>query len=429
MKKKHLLVTPKLIEISKVLVGSSLSPKTIDLINNGAIEVMDGIVLTTSYRNDVDGLSKFDLKIRSGEVFTFVNSKELSKEENKKTNDFENIKNNFNYIFSAMQDCFYAERVALKVSSKLDLSNRERVIKISNLNAYKNELERAFNYGQPITCVYNRANGEISALQIRPKEIKKPVLEKQLPTSLIEQDSNAHIPLPIDLEFIGNFSEGQKLAFRQAAQRWGSILRDNLPPVIINGKRINGISITARALEMDGPHNRLAQACPVHLRPGSLLPATGIMEFDSADLTLMEENGSLLNVISHEIAHLLGFGTLWKQKNLLQGAGTNNPRFTGVNAMREFATLIGSNKVIPVPLENIGGAGTRDGHWRESIFGNEVMTGFLNRGLNPISRLTLASLQDLGYSVNPNALNPFMLSEIEQLAMMGMSTDKKDCSS
>ncbi|WP_299484864.1 leishmanolysin-related zinc metalloendopeptidase [Acaryochloris sp. IP29b_bin.137] len=423
MEKKHFLVTPRLIEILKVLSGSSLTLKTIDLINNGTINAIDGIVLTTSYSNDVNGLSKFDLKIRSGEVFTFINSEKKSKEENKKTNCLEN---HLNTISSAIQDYFSPERVDLKVADNLDFLNRSRIIKVGNLNVYKNELTEAFNYGQPITCVYNRVDGEINALQIRPKKIKKPVLEKQLQASLIEQDSTVHIPLPIDLEFIGNFSEGQKLAFRQAAQRWGSIIRGNLPPVIINGKRINGISITARALEMDGPHNRLAQAGPVHLRPGSLLPATGIMEFDSADLTRMEEDGSLLNVIIHEVGHVLGFGTLWEQKGLLQGVGTNNPRFTGVNAMREFAALIGLNKAIPIPIpvENIGGAGTRDGHWRESIFGNEVMTGFLNSGLNPISRLTLASLQDLGYSVNPNAPNPFMLSKIEKLAMMGMSTDK-----
>ncbi|MGR3276673.1 leishmanolysin-related zinc metalloendopeptidase [Acaryochloris marina NIES-2412] len=407
MVKKNFLITPRLIEILKVLSGSSLTLETIDLINNGTIDAMNGIVLTISYSNDVDGLSKFDLKISSGEVFTFINSEIKAKEENKKTNSLEN---DLNTIPSAIQGCCSPEIATLKVADDLIFLKRSRVIKSSNLNAYKSELKEAFNYGQPITCVYNRVDGEINALQIRPKKDNKSVLEKQLQASLVKQDSTDHIPLPIDLEFIGNFSEGQKFAFRQAAQRWGSIIRGNLPPVIINGKRINGISITARALEMDGPHNRLAQACPVHLRPGSLLPATGIMEFDSADLTLMEEDGRLLNVIIHEIAHVLGFGTLWEQKGLLQGVGTNHPRYTGVNAMREFAALIGSNRAIPVPVENTGGVGILNCHWRESVFGNEVMTSFLNSGLNPISRLTLASLQDLGYSINPNAPNPFMLS-------------------
>ena len=85
---------------------------------------------------------------------------------------------------------------------------------------------------------------------------------------------------------------------------------------------------------------------------------------------------------------------------LLEGAGTANPRFTGANAMREFAALIGSDIPTPVPVENRGGAGTREGHWREAVLANELMTGFLNIGPNPLSRVTIGALQDMGYQVN-----------------------------
>ena len=55
-----------------------------------------------------------------------------------------------------------------------------------------------------------------------------------------------------------------------------------------------------------------------------------------------------------------------------------------------------------VPVENEqGGEGTRDTHWRESVFDVELMTGFLNSGApNPLSRLSVASMWDLGYVVN-----------------------------
>jgi hypothetical protein len=53
-----------------------------------------------------------------------------------------------------------------------------------------------------------------------------------------------------------------------------------------------------------------------------------------------------------------------------------------------------------VPVENTGGAGTRDSHWRESTFNNELMTGYLNNGSNPLSRITVASLADIGYQVD-----------------------------
>ncbi len=397
---KYFLVTPKLIEISKVLIGSSFNLETIRLINNGTIDVISGIVLVISYSTDVDGLTKFDLKTRSGDIFTFINSEKLLKQEINKINGLENIEICLKNIASAIQDCFSPERIALRAIGNLDLLNRSRIIRINNLNTYRNELTEAFNYGQSITCIYNRVEGEISALQIQSKEIKKLTLEKQLQTPSIDQEPDDHIPLPIDLEFVGNFSENQKLAFRQATQRWGSIIRGDLPPATINGKRIEGISITARALEIDGPHNRLAQASPIHLRPDSLLPATGIMEFDSVDLKLIEENGSLLNVIIHEMAHVLGFGSLWERKGLLQDIGTDNPTFIGKNVMREYAKLIGENQLVPVPIENMGRQGTQYGHWRESIFGNELMTGYIDNGPNPFSRMTIASFQDLGYSCN-----------------------------
>src|SRR5262249_31094748 len=37
----------------------------------------------------------------------------------------------------------------------------------------------------------------------------------------------------------------------------------------------------------------------------------------------------------------------------------------------------------------------------------EVMTGYLNNGTNPLSRVTVASLADLGYQVNMNAADAY----------------------
>jgi len=53
--------------------------------------------------------------------------------------------------------------------------------------------------------------------------------------------------------------------------------------------------------------------------------------------------------------------------------------------------------------------GTADAHWRESIFGPELMTGFVNHGAMPLSAITVGSLADLGYTVNPLAADPFVV--------------------
>ena len=65
-----------------------------------------------------------------------------------------------------------------------------------------------------------------------------------------------------------------------------------------------------------------------------------------------------------------------------------------------------------VPVENTGGAGTVDSHWRESVFTTEIMTGFVSPvgTPNPLSRITLASLADMGYDVNYGAADSFRLS-------------------
>ena len=47
-----------------------------------------------------------------------------------------------------------------------------------------------------------------------------------------------------------------------------------------------------------------------------------------------------------------------------------------------------------------GGAGTAGSHWRESVLGDELMTGWISGTSQPLSRATVASLGDLGYAVD-----------------------------
>lgn len=224
----------------------------------------------------------------------------------------------------------------------------------------------------------------------------------------------------IDVRFRGGLTSTQQAVFEVAAARWSEVIIGNLPAVTVDGSVVDDLLIEARGIAIDGANGVLGQAGPTRLRNESRLPATGIMEFDVGDLAQLEASGGLLNVIIHEMGHVLGIGTLWRAKNLLAGAGSPNPLFTGMNAMREFAVLANSPTPIPVPLANTGGQGTRDGHWRETVFGSELMTGFLNPAVNPLSRLTIASLEDLGYEVTYAAADPYVLPTTLELAMMGI---------
>jgi Leishmanolysin len=232
----------------------------------------------------------------------------------------------------------------------------------------------------------------------------------------------------ITIRFGDGLTPKQRTAFKQAANRWSRVIVGDLPPVNVGGELIDDVLILASGTAIDGPGKILGQAGPTHLRPKSagaaaFLPARGTMEFDTADLAAMERDGTLGDVITHEMGHVLGIGTVWDKKGLLKGAGTANPTFVGKSAQDALGALnVKAGKpggAKPVPVENSGGLGTRDSHWRESVFKKELMTGFVADAKNPLSVLTVASLQDLGYVVDMNAAEPYQLPDLMAMAING----------
>jgi hypothetical protein len=136
------------------------------------------------------------------------------------------------------------------------------------------------------------------------------------------------------------------------------------------------------------------------------------MRFDIADVTTLEANGRLNDVILHEMGHVLGIGSLWQTQGLIQNRGSSDPWFSGPTAKAAFLAATGPAGYTgnAVPVENTGGAGTRDVHWREAVATNELITGFLNTGVNPLSAITVTSLRDQGYLVNDAASDQFSLA-------------------
>ncbi len=234
-------------------------------------------------------------------------------------------------------------------------------------------------------------------------------------------------PYTIEVRFLGGLTQTQQDAFKAAADRWSRMIVGDLPSVLVDGEVIDDIVILAQGADIDGPGKILGQAGPTHLRPANagnaaFLPVKGIMSFDTADLDEMEQAGTLNDVITHEMGHVIGIGTVWTRLGLLEGANTPNPTFAGKQAMQEYGKLQGSGPK-RVPVENIGGAGTRNSHWRESIFHNELMSGFIAAPNNPISRVTVGSLQDLGYVVDLNAAEPYELPNLLAVAEAGLLSE------
>lgn len=201
----------------------------------------------------------------------------------------------------------------------------------------------------------------------------------------------------IDVVFPDNsLTNSQQGFFKQAATRWSQIIVGDLPDVTVNGVLIDDIRIEAVGQYIDGAYGVLGHGGP-QWTGGPRPPATGSMAFDTADLARMESDGTLLPVILHEMGHALGLGTMWDYRGLMGSGG-----YIGANALREYKTIFGMPNATYIPT-----AGT--GHWSESVFKTELMTPIAEQPGTPmpISRITVGSLQDLGYVVNYAAADVF----------------------
>jgi Leishmanolysin len=222
------------------------------------------------------------------------------------------------------------------------------------------------------------------------------------------------------VRYIGSPTATQRSAVESAVSRWRSVIRSELPEVPMNvpagncfpeqpelTEPIDDVLIYVSFLEIDGVGKVLGQAGPCYVRTVGGLPIFGQLQLDVADATRLETQGLLDDLLLHEMAHVLGFGTLWEDVHLVAGVGTSDPIFSGSTAISAFRLLDAS--ALAVPVENTGTNGTRDSHWRESIMGNELMTGYLTTSANPLSAITIASMQDLGYATNPAAADSYNL--------------------
>ena len=238
----------------------------------------------------------------------------------------------------------------------------------------------------------------------------------------ITVNPNPGDPFNIALRFLTNLTPSQQAAFNNAVGRWTQIIKQgfaektnvDIPaqcgPAFTGA--IDDLLIDVKVEAIDGEGGALGEAGPCLVRTDVKLTLYGRMRFDSADLAKLEADNQLELTILHEMGHVLGIGTLWDyERNLLNGAIDGpqcgaDPVFVGTNAVREWNALGGIGSV---PVENTGGQGTCEGHWRETLVDKELMTGFLDAGANPLSRLTIGSMEDLGYTVDYNAAEAFTL--------------------
>ena len=200
----------------------------------------------------------------------------------------------------------------------------------------------------------------------------------------------------ITIEFNGTWTQELHDIFVAAADRYVALITEDVADVTVRGGRggpstVDDILISAELGEIDGLYGILGQAGPTSVRTASSLPATATMQFDIVDVNDMGLD-VFTDVVLHEMAHSLGFGSIWDRLGLV-----SDGLFTGESAFSEFLLMGGSGNGIPV--EQDGGAGTAGSHWDEETFDNELMTGYINEGDNPFTAMSAAAFEDLGYGV------------------------------
>lgn len=237
-------------------------------------------------------------------------------------------------------------------------------------------------------------------------------------TNLIGGALLSNFDLTINLDFTGStLSMAEEAQVVAAYDNAESFYETNILGYQVDDAILQGVTIDATVPFIDGPGGILGQAGPefiynpILLPPGSpVYTSSGIMQFDSADVSGLLLAGSFIDVVLHEMAHVLGFGTLWGFNGLyVDGTG----EYYGANALAKYQDEFDPLAAF-VPVELDGGPGTANGHWDETWAGgpNELMTGFLDAPTF-FSDTSLYAFRDLGYdtvdTLAPVPLPPALL--------------------
>ena len=248
----------------------------------------------------------------------------------------------------------------------------------------------------------------------------------------------------IELVFLDGGTAAQDQVMRDAARRWESVIgrgasdftyQQAIPagrcgpgsPAIQPGDVIDDIRVYITIDSIDGAGGVLGQAAACSYRVSTFLQGSdtisidqgalrGFIELDEDDVNRLEAQGALVNTVVHEYGHALGFGTLWSDRDLLRnpsrgGNANADTHFVGPYALAAFDASGGrSYRGAKVPVESGGRQGSSDSHWRESVFEAELMTPFLSLGREPLSRITIESMADLGYEVNLSAAESYRVT-------------------
>ena len=223
----------------------------------------------------------------------------------------------------------------------------------------------------------------------------------------------------IELHFVDDFSPGHQALIEEAAEVWETVISQGVPDIdfgvhpfdsddhdwferhnwlgrlIIQDEVVDDVRIYVGRLPDDA--GVLGTGGPIYVRQ-SYLPILGFIRIHKDSFTR-----PLKDIAVHEIAHALGFSTpIWYSLGLVEE--DVDPHFKGQGARSAFDVEGGwryEGKKVPLAPDYT--------HWRESIFGDEVMTPYLDWDNGIFSATTLQAMGDIGYQVDPSQSEAYTL--------------------
>jgi hypothetical protein len=242
---------------------------------------------------------------------------------------------------------------------------------------------------------------------------------------------------------LAQFERIKKLFFEDSGRRWQYVLRGW--PARADGSELklpDGLPFKYLALkvefvtfkgELKGAVARTTSVKVIDVpnTSGFHFPYEATISIDLADVkALLSDRPRFKDTVTHEIGHALGIGMLLDpaQQGLI-GDLTGKPIYVGQNAAGAYAAVlkepIGTRH--PIPIDRTGSYY----HWSEKALPMEIMSkdldpprtkplrkptalgsrpnNMIGLGANVISAVSVGALKDLGYVVNTNAAEQFLV--------------------
>src|SRR4029079_134193 len=105
----------------------------------------------------------------------------------------------------------------------------------------------------PRASAHRRRSWEDATTRKGHRTMPKYELYHAKANATVAAKKKAKKPYNITIRFLGGLTERQKSAFKKAADRWTKVIVGDLPPVMIDGEKIDDILILAEGAAIDGP--------------------------------------------------------------------------------------------------------------------------------------------------------------------------------